>query len=241
VKLFLLLFCGAAFWLFYAYPLLALFIFAALCIVALLLPASSAPRRIVRNAFFANHGRAARPFGDDSASIKGDAGEDEVRAALSGLDEDDYAIFHDLTLPSARGYTQIDHIVVSEFGVFVIETKNYRGWIFGKRDNKNWTQSIYNQRTRRAQKQRFQNPLHQNYGHIKAVEEFCNLAPEQIFSVVVFLENCEFKTPMPENVIFIGDLLSFIADRQTPLISAEKLTAVINRLYTAAESGAAAA
>ncbi len=61
--------------------------------------------------------------------------------------------------------TQLDHVVVSRFGVFVIETKNYRGWIFGSEKQPQWTQQIY------RQKNRFQNPLHQNASSAKNVGE----------------------------------------------------------------------
>lgn len=56
----------------------------------------------------------------------------------------------------------IDHVVISKYGVFVIETKNYRGWIIGNEKSEYWTQVIY------KRKERLYNPIKQNYGHIKA-------------------------------------------------------------------------
>lgn len=57
---------------------------------------------------------------------------------------DDYVLLNDCTLPDDRGgTTQIDHILISPYGVFVIETKNYKGWIFGSAHQKKWTQQIY--------------------------------------------------------------------------------------------------
>ncbi len=53
---------------------------------------------------------------------------------------------------------------MSTHGIFVIETKNYKGWIYGKEKDRQWTQVIY------KRKERFQNPIHQNYGPIKALE-----------------------------------------------------------------------
>jgi hypothetical protein len=60
--------------------------------------------------------------------------------------------------------TQIDHIVVSDFGIFCIETKSHSGWIFGHAKQQHWTQVIY------RYKKKFYNPLRQNYAHIKAIE-----------------------------------------------------------------------
>lgn len=58
------------------------------------------------------------------------------------LNAKDYIIINNVTLPIENGTTQIDHIIVSKFGIFVIETKNFSGWIFGKKDDLTWTQKI---------------------------------------------------------------------------------------------------
>ncbi len=67
-----------------------------------------------------------------SSWFKGLIGEFKVNLALKlGLSGEKYLLLKNVTLPTEDGSTQIDHIVVSQFGVFVIETKNYTGWIFG--------------------------------------------------------------------------------------------------------------
>ena len=70
------------------------------------------------------------------------------------LDKERYHLIKDVTLPTTDGTTQIDHIIVSIYGVFVVETKNMKGWIFGSPQQKTWTQKIY------KHSQKFQNPLH---------------------------------------------------------------------------------
>ena len=75
------------------------------------------------------------------------------------LDSNIYRRFHNIIIPTNNGTTQIDHIIVSPFGLFVIETKNYKGWIFGSEKQSKWTQSLY------GKKYTFQNPLRQNYKH----------------------------------------------------------------------------
>ena len=66
------------------------------------------------------------------APIKGMMGEFavEMGAALT-LPPSVYRRYLDVTLPTVDGTTQIDHVFVSVFGVFVVETKNKGGWIFG--------------------------------------------------------------------------------------------------------------
>ena len=59
------------------------------------------------------------------------------------LDSNVYKRFHDVILPSRNGTSQIDHIVVCQYGLFIVETKNLKGWIFGSEGNPKWTQSLY--------------------------------------------------------------------------------------------------
>jgi hypothetical protein len=114
------------------------------------------------------------------------------------LDNRVYHSLNDVTLASAEGTTQIDHVLVSRFGIFVIEAKNIDGWIFGSERDAQWTQSLY------GKKIRFQNPLRQNYRHIAALTAFLNLPQEKFHSVVMFWGDCTFKTPLPDNVLSRG-------------------------------------
>jgi restriction system protein len=155
---------------------------------------------------------------------KGAAGERLAARCLKDLDPTIYRVFHDLYLPrpDGRGTTQIDHVVLSRFGVFVVETKNYDGWIFGGARQKLWTQSIFGKNTQ------FQNPLHQNHLHVLALRAFLGLADRQFHSLVFFVEG-DFRTEMPENVI-CSDLCGWIAGRRATLLSDEPLHEAIGRL-----------
>ena len=55
-----------------------------------------------------------------------------------GLDDNIYRRIHDIILPSKNGTTQVDHVLISAFGIFVIETKNMKGWIFGGQNDSTW-------------------------------------------------------------------------------------------------------
>jgi len=76
---------------------------------------------------------------------KGARGERKVHNALNSvLDESEYRVLSDLILPIAGSTTQLDHLVLSRFGIFVIETKNMSGWIFGGgADQQKWTCLLY--------------------------------------------------------------------------------------------------
>ncbi|QOG12599.1 NERD domain-containing protein [Arcobacter sp. FWKO B] len=162
------------------------------------------------------------PFG------KGLLGEMLVNFAVNvRLDKQIYHLIKNVTLPTENGTTQIDHIVVSEFGIFVIETKNMKGWIFGDEKQKTWSQKIYKHTSN------FQNPLHQNYKHVKTIESALGIDHSKIFSVIVFVGDSTFKTKMPENVTYAGGFIGYIKSKTDKII----LQAEVNQIVTAIESG----
>ena len=89
--------------------------------------------------------------------INGIIGEKVVASKLSKLPEQQYKILNDIMLRTNYGTTQIDHIVISVYGIFVIETKNYKGWITGTEYGEYWTKNMY------GKKYTFRNPIKQNY------------------------------------------------------------------------------
>ena len=79
-----------------------------------------------------------------SAWFKGRLGEFQVNFGVRLLlDRGIYRLIKNVTLPVGDGTTQIDQLVISSYGIFVIETKNMKGWIFGSRNQAQWTQQIY--------------------------------------------------------------------------------------------------
>ena len=92
------------------------------------------------------------------------AGEFWVKRELKKL-SDEYLVINDIMIKTKDGSThQIDHVVISKYGIFVIETKQYNGYIKGNDYAKRWL--IKNGK----KKIYVNNPLHQNYGHIKSLE-----------------------------------------------------------------------
>ena len=135
--------------------------------------------------------------------IKGVIGEFQVNlAAKLFLDKHIYTLFKNVTLPTEDGTTQIDHVIVSRYGVFVIETKNMKGWIFGSPQQKTWTQKIYRHTTK------FQNPLHQNYKHTQTLQTALELDPDKMFSVVVFIGDRAPSKPPCLIMLFMLALIS---------------------------------
>lgn len=158
---------------------------------------------------------------------KGDKG--EIAVTLMNklfLDSKIYTDINNVTLLTPTGTTQIDHIIVSKFGVFVIETKNMSGWIFGDVDQAQWTQSFPGR-----SKFKFQNPLRQNYRHTKALEKFLGIDHQLIHSIVVFIGDAKFKTQMPPNVMR-GDFIRHIKSKSRVLFSDAEVTKMVCAIRT---------
>ena len=159
------------------------------------------------------------PFG------KGLIGEMLVNFSVNvRLDKQKYHLVKNVTLPTEDGTTQIDHIIVSEFGVFVMETKNMKGWIYGGEKQKTWTQKIYKHTTK------FQNPLYQNYKHVKTIENALGIEHSKIFSVIVFVGDTTFKTEMPDNVTYSGGFIRYIKSKTDKIISQEEVKKIVSMI-----------
>ena len=160
--------------------------------------------------------------------IKGKFGELAVNVHVKlYLKEPKYILLNDLTLPDGQGSTtQIDHILLSPNGIFVIETKNYKGWIFGGERQKMWTQKIY------KKSYQFQNPIHQNYKHMKVLESVLSdiVSPEFMHSIIVFMPDAEFKTAMPTNVYRGASWTDYVLTLKDDVISPTQLKRIHLRL-----------
>jgi restriction system protein len=155
---------------------------------------------------------------------RGWAGEHATCALLTAsLNRQTYTSIHNVIIPAGTGTTQVDHVVISPFGIFVIETKNTSGWIFGGENQPTWTQSLFGKNFR------FQNPLRQNYHHTRALAVFLRLDDSAFHSIVFFSGRCEFKTSMPRNVIKSG-LASYIEGFQEPCLDENRVSAVIGTI-----------
>jgi len=156
-------------------------------------------------------------------------GERSVRRRLTEVfRSQSYHLLNSVTLRCPGGTTQIDHILVSRFGVVVIEGKHYTGWIFADAKSASWMQIVYKVRNQ------FPNPIRQNFKHVQAVKALLdNIPASAIHSAVVFTGDAEFRTPMPNGVFTTGGLVNHIAQLNSEVISEEQLRACVGRLECA--------
>ena len=159
--------------------------------------------------------------------FKGVVGETVVKlAAKLCLPAAIYQPIHNVTLPTVDGTTQIDHIFVSRFGIFVVETKNMKGWIFGGEHQAQWTQKIF------KKSYKFQNPLRQNYKHVKTLESLLEVSAEAIHSVIVFTGDSTFKTAMPANVRRGAGYIAYIKSFRKPVLSVAEVEQIVVQIQS---------
>ena len=161
------------------------------------------------------------------SSFKGVLGETVINVAMwLKLEKHLYHRLNNITLPLANGgSTQIDHVIVSKYGIFVIETKNYKGWIFGNEAQRQWTQVIM------GRKYKFQNPLRQNYLHIKTLSDLLDLEMSYFHSMIAFIGECELKTrdELPDHVLTSG-MVSYIKRKQDEILSENEVQSIVAQI-----------
>lgn len=140
----------------------------------------------------------------------------------------DYHLLNHITLKLQDGTTQIDHILVSRFGVFVIETKHYSGWLFANAKHATWTQILF------RKKFKFQNPIFQNMRHIEAVRTILDFLPlNAVKSLVVFTGDAKFRTEIPLGVFTPQTLVDHLTKHTEKIISLNRMQFCVGRLETA--------
>jgi len=153
-------------------------------------------------------------------------GEAQVRRILTEYCRKSTAhALNNVTLQYGDGTTQIDHILISQNGILVIETKHYTGWIFANENQKQWTQVVF------KVKSKFLNPIFQNLKHVRATQQLLDFLPKgEIISLVVFTGDAEFKTEVLDGVIHVNQLLSFIDAMMLGSISENRVQFSVGRL-----------
>lgn len=114
---------------------------------------------------------------------RGKRGENRVKWVIGETIENEQYVINDLILSNNGNTSQIDHIVINQRGVFVIETKNYSGEIYGSEKQREWTQVLAYGNV----KNKLYNPLKQNAAHVYNVKRIVGNLP--IHSLVVFVQN----------------------------------------------------
>lgn len=159
------------------------------------------------------------------SKIQGRRGEQKVQAVLCSLGAE-YHVFNDFIIPTKNGSTtQIDHCVVSKYGIFVIETKSHKGVaIYGYENANEWKEYFANGSYRS-----FHNPMRQNYGHIEALKDVLRLHDNVAYvPIICFSSNPKITVSTNKVVVPLNALKNSILAFQSRVLRDEDVQKVCN-------------
>ncbi|MCP1101866.1 hypothetical protein M2454_001399 [Aequitasia blattaphilus] len=141
--------------------------------------------------------------------LKGRICERIILKTLTKLPSDNYKVISNVELKSGKETTQIDYIVVSIYGIFVIEMKNYKGLMTGSGKGK---------------------PITQNYNHVKALKKSLNLPTNYFIPLVVFLTKAEIRASTEKPVVYTLNLKKEIKSHKKEKINPKELGAIVEQI-----------
>lgn len=156
--------------------------------------------------------------------LRGLMGEFWVKQELKKLPKDEYKILNNIMIKRNNMTYQIDHLVISHYGIFVIEMKNYYGLVTGSDNDRKWVQHLG------KKKAYFKNPIHQNYGHVKALKELLNIDNKAFIPILCFSNQVTLKIETNNDVVLLDYLVPNIKSHQNVVIKGD-LNIIKQRIY----------
>lgn len=161
----------------------------------------------------------------NSPKAKGKQGERQVAKYLNKLPSKAYTVFNNVLLQNNIHSTQIDHIVFSQYGIFVIETKNYSGIIRGKDNSENWTKEIY------GSKFVFRNPILQNNAHVQALKHILSIHDDRkIIPIVAFSNRAKLKVHTVNKVVYYNKVNKIIMRYRKKIFYKSEISRFVKRI-----------
>ena len=172
-------------------------------------------------------------YGSRAEAI-GDFGEKRVSSYLEELPCEDYRVYNDLLIRDGKYTTQVDHIIISRYGVFVLETKNVHGKVYGSENAEFWKQYLPDTGYKRygyTQEHQLRNPIWQNNGHIKTLRRlvFGNDVP--IYGMIVFPSGTEINVTVESPVMTMGFVIRYIKSFGDEVLSSDQMNFYRRRLF----------
>lgn len=167
------------------------------------------------------------------AESLGERGERRVSAYLEDLPCEDYRVYNDLLIRDGNYTTQVDHIIISRYGVFVLETKNVHGKVYGSGNAEFWKQYLPDRGYRRhgyTQEHQLRNPIWQNGGHIKSLRRLVFGYDIPVYGVVVFPQETDLFVEAEQPVLGMWDVVPYIKRHRDEVLSSEQMNYYRRRL-----------
>lgn len=155
---------------------------------------------------------------------KGKIGEYRVKLNLGNDIPNEKYIINDLLLLYQGKSTQIDHLIIKTTGVFVIETKNYSGLIYGNDNHKKWTQVLNYGKA----KNKFYNPILQNKSHIYTLSKI--IGRKDCFISIIVFPKAHIMTSFKERVGSISDMQKWLNEDSEEILNSSEVEDIYQTL-----------
>lgn len=160
-----------------------------------------------------------------SPRFRGDIAETRVRRLLSsGLEKSRYTILNNVDIPFSGGSLHLNHIVVSRFGLFVIESEYVRGKVSGGEFQERWKSSHFGRSTR------FDNPVHRNAVKVQALQKLLKLPASKFHAMTVLVGHSGVDDSMPVSVVPAENLVAHIRKNNRQIIEGEQADELIRTI-----------
>lgn len=172
-------------------------------------------------------------YGSRAESL-GEYGERRVSSYLEDLPCEDYRVYNDLLIRDGNYTTQVDHIIISRYGVFVLETKNIHGKVYGSGNSEYWKQYLPDSGYKRygfTQEHQLRNPIWQNAGHIKTLRRLVLGNDVPVYGIVVFPTETDLYVNCEQPVLHMWDVVPFIKQYREEVLSSEQMGYYRRRLF----------
>lgn len=163
----------------------------------------------------------------------GDSGERSVSSYLANLPCEEYQVLNDLLVCDGKYTTQIDHIILSRYGVFVLETKNVHGKVYGSENSEYWKQYLPDTGYKRygfTKEHELRNPIWQNDGHIKSLRRLVFDSDVPIYGIVVFPGDTDVNVSAEKPVLHMWEVVSYVKGFTDVVMPTEKVNFYRRRL-----------
>lgn len=167
------------------------------------------------------------------AEAIGDYGEKRVSSFLADLDCEDYQVYNDLLIRNGNYTTQVDHVVISQYGVFVLETKNVHGKVYGGGNAEFWKQYLPDTGYKRygtTQEHQLRNPIWQNAAHIKTLRRLVFGDDVPVYGIVAFPGDTEINVTASQPVLNMYNVVPYINQYQDVVLSPDQMDYYRRRL-----------
>lgn len=160
------------------------------------------------------------------ADIIGRLGERHVASYLEDLPCEEYRVYNDLLIRNGKHTTQVDHLIISRYGVFVIETKNVHGKVYGGGNAEFWKQYLPDAGYRRygiTQEHQLRNPIWQNDGHIKTLRQLVFDYDVPVYGIIVFPNNTDINVTAEQPVLNMYNVVPYIEQYRDVVLSTDQM------------------